>query len=142
MNETKKRETSKTIEQDGRTFVINKYDPMTGNYIIYQLLTTVMPMGLGKAINRNVGSESLPEDTTSAKPMSKKDFIALQVDILSTVEEVMPTGHRAPIVRENGTYGVQDVTMGLLLKLLIASISFNFKDFFEESQLMNTLIQE
>lgn len=141
MNEIKKRETSTIFECDGRSFTINAYDPMAGNYIAYQIMSFVMPMGIGQAVNSSIGSEKLPETISSLPKMSKKDFIDLQVDILSTVEENMPTGHKAPVVRENGTYGVQDVSMGLLLKLIIQSITFNFKDFFVASQSIGDLLK-
>lgn len=141
MNEMKKRETSTIFECDGRSFTINAFDPMVGNYIMYQIMSFVLPMGIGQAVNKNVGTEKLPEGNTAAPKMSKQDFISLQVDILSTVEENMPTGHKAPVVRENGTYGVQDVTMGLLLKLIVQSITFNFKDFFTESQSIGELFK-
>ena len=38
-----KRETEKVIEIDGRQFIIKKYDPLLGNYIVAQLLMYTMP---------------------------------------------------------------------------------------------------
>lgn len=134
MEMIKKRETFTTCEIDGRSFTVNAYDPMVGNYILYQILTSVLPMGIGSTLNSNFGSELVPSDVTKANKMSKEEFVALQVEVLSTVEENMPSGHKAPVVRQNGTYGVQDVSMGLTIKLFIKSIVFNFKDFFSGSQ--------
>ena len=105
--EFKKRETKSTYSINGRNFQINSYDPMVGNYILMQVVSQVMPMG------------------------RKRDFIQLQVDILSTVYELYDTGEKSPVVRENGTYGVADVNMMMIMKLLIASLAFNFKDFFD-----------
>lgn len=135
-NGYKKHETFTTYEVNDRKFIINAYDPMTGNYILMQVLTFVLPMGLGKELGKQTGTETkVPSVVTeNAKLMPKEDFINLQKDILSTVYEEMPGGHRSPVLRDNGTYGVNDVTMGLVLKLLVASLAFNFKDFFEEFQ--------
>ena len=134
-NSIKKHETSTTFDVDGRTFVINSYDPMTGNYILMQVLTKVLPLGIGNILSKNVekGTEKIPSVGASFPVMSKNEFIQLQTDILSTVEEYYKeSGMKSPVVRENGTYGVADVTMVLTLKLLVASLTFNFKDFFDE----------
>lgn len=128
-----KRETTSEFVDGNRTFQINSFDPMNGNYILMQCLTFVLPMGIGNMLKSEVkGSEMIPTETLSAKPMSKADFISFQTDILSTVYEVYKSGEKSPVVRPNGTYGVQDVSMALLIKLLIASLAFNFKDFFKE----------
>ena len=130
--EFKKRETKSTYSINGRNFQINSYDPMVGNYILMQIVSQVMPMGLGRMLNQEFGTESIPSVGSEAMPMmSKRDFIQLQVDILSTVYELYGTGEKSPVVRENGTYGVADVNMMMIMKLLIASLAFNFKDFFD-----------
>lgn len=131
----KKHETSSTIEIGGRQFVINSYDPMTGNYILMQVISNVLPMGLGSMLNNELpaGSEKIPTMESGAKMMSKEEFIQLQVDILSTVEEYFPaSGQKSPVVRANRTYGVENVSMLMITKLLIASLAFNFRDFFAE----------
>lgn len=137
----KKRETYTTYENDGRKFKINAFDPMIGNYILMQILTCVLPFGISDAIKQQApGSESAMKVANSNnKMMSKQEFIALQTDILSTVEEVLPSGNTSPVVRENGTYGVEDVTSVLCLKLIIASLTFNYKDFFKELPSLDSL---
>lgn len=130
--EIKKRETKSTYTIGGRTFQINSYDPMVGNYILMQIVSQVLPMGLGNMLNSEFGTEVVPSASVASVPtMSKKDFIQLQVDILSTVYEVYESGEKSPVVRENGTYGIADVSMMMIMKLLIASLAFNFKDFFD-----------
>lgn len=132
-NGFKKHETFTTYEVDDRKFIINAYDPMTGNYILFQVINFVLPFGIGNMLSKEVGTETnIPTSVGNGKMMSKEDFINLQKDILYTVSEEMHGGHQAPVLRENGTYGVQDVTMALVLKLLVASLAFNFKDFFKE----------
>lgn len=137
----KKRETYTTYENDGRKFKINAFDPMSGNYILMQILTCILPFGISDAIKQQApGSETAMKVANSNnKMMSKQEFIALQTDILSTVEEVLPSGNTSPVVRENGTYGVEDVTSVLCLKLIIASLTFNYKDFFKELPSLDSL---
>lgn len=130
----KKRETYTTYEFEGRKFRINAFDPMTGNYILMQIATTILPFALGDSIAQSVpGSEKVINNAkNSGKMMSKQEFISLQTDILSTVEEMFASGLSSPVVRENGTYGVEDVTSMMCLKLIIASLTFNYRDFFKE----------
>ena len=138
----KKRETYTTYENEGRKFKINSFDPMSGNYILMQILTCVLPFGISDALNQQVpGSETaMKAANIGGKMMSKQDFIALQTDILSTVEEILPSGNTSPVVRENGTYGVEDVTSLMCIKLIIASLAFNYKDFFNEIPSLDSFI--
>lgn len=136
MENFNKRETTSTYNAEGRNFLITSFDPMEGNYILSQILAFVLPFGIQDMLAESVkGTEKAREITTSTKMMSKKDFINLQIDVLKTVYEVYDTGEKSPVARENGTYGIADVTMNLLLKLLVASLAFNFKSFFTESPL-------
>ena len=137
----KKRETYTTYENEGRKFKINSFDPMSGNYILMQILTCVLPFGISDALKQQVpGSETAMKTANiSGKMMSRQDFISLQTDILSTVEEILPSGNTSPVVRENGTYVVEDVTSILCLKLIIASLAFNYKDFFKELPSLDSL---
>lgn len=141
-----KRETTSTYNIGGRNFLINSFDPMEGNYILAQIITFVLPFGIGDMLKGSVGTEMKTDIGTSGKMMSKKDFIDLQIDILKYVEEVFPTNEKSPVVRENGTYGVTDVTMNMLIKLLVATLAFNFKDFFDgiqsEGSTMDNLVSK
>ena len=140
----KKRETYTTFEDNGRKFKINSFDPMTGNYILMQIISCILPFGITDAIKQQApGSERIMNVMNSGNKMiSKQDFISLQTDVLSSVEEILPSGNTSPVVRENGTYGVEDVTAILCLKLIIASLSFNYKDFFKELPSLDSLTKE
>lgn len=129
-----KRETTSTYNMGGRNFLINSFDPMEGNYILAQILTFVLPFGIGDMLKSSMGTEMKSDIGSTGKMMNKKDFINLQIDILKNVEEIFPTGEKSPVVRENGTYGISDVTMGMLIKLIVATLAFNFKDFFDGIQ--------
>ena len=141
-----KRETTSIYNIGDRKFVINSFDPMEGNYILAQILTFVLPFGVGDALSSSFGTEVKSELGSSGKTMNKKDFINLQIDILKNVEEAFPTNEKSPVVRENGTYGISNVTMSLLIKLIVATLAFNFKDFFEgiqsEGSTMDNLVSK
>ena len=135
MENIHKRETTSTFNIGGRNFIINSFDPMEGNYILAQILTFVLPFGIGDLLKGNMGTEMKLDIGSSGKTMSKKDFMDLQKDILKYVEEAYPTNEKSPVVRENGTYGIADVTMPILVKLIVATLAFNFKDFLQGIQL-------
>lgn len=134
MENIHKRETTSTYNMGGRNFLINSFDPMEGNYILAQILTFVLPFGIGDMLKSSMGTEMKSDICSTGKMMNKKDFINLQIDILKNVEEIFSTGEKSPVVRENGTYGISDVTMGMLIKLIVATLAFNFKDFFDGIQ--------
>jgi hypothetical protein len=126
----KKRVNEDSITIEGRTFKLHRFDPLLGNYILVQLFTMTLPFGIGDMIKGAIGkgTEKLPASTDS-KPMGKAEFLEMQRDILSHCTEVLPAGE-APVVRDNGTYGITDFTMGIAMQLLISTIAFNFNDFF------------
>ena len=137
-NSFKKRETTSIFEYEDRKFEICSFDPMEGNYILMQILMFTLPFGISDALNEKFGTNN----KTEQKTISKEDFIQLQTDILSNVNEILYTGEKTPVVRQNRTYGISDVSMMLIIKLIIATLAFNFKDFFKESQLLNIFTKE
>ena len=142
METVKKRETESTFNYNGRNFLITSYDPMEGNYILAQVLSFVLPFGIGDMLNSSIGTEKKNVLPSSGKMMCKQDFMSLQVDILKTVYEVFPTNEKSPVVRENGTYGASDVSMSMILKLIVASLAFNFKDFFKDVLSKDTFMDQ
>ena len=137
-NSFKKRETTSIFDYEDRKFEIGSFDPMEGNYILMQILMFTLPFGISDALNEKFGTNN----KTEQKTISKEDFIQLQTDILSNVNEILYTGEKTPVVRPNRTYGISDVSMMLIIKLIIATLAFNFKDFFKESQLLNIFTKE
>lgn len=138
----KKRVTEDIIEIEGRAFKLKSFDPLIGNYILLKLITMILPFGIGDMIKKNIGegTEMIPESSsTSAKMMSKEEFIEFQRDILKHVFEILP-GDTVPVVRENNTYGIQNFTMTIAISLLVAEVAFNFNDFFKEDSSILGLI--
>lgn len=129
-----KRETAKLIDINDRTFKIVKFDPLIGNYILLQLIQFILPFGISDKVG-------IPEKLTSGisrVAMGKNDFLELQRDILSVCSEVLPAGE-TPAVREDGSYGIIDFTSQIAIQLLIASVAFNFSDFFDGNDLTSIL---
>ena len=131
-NNIKIRKEYDIFETDERTFKLMAFDPMEGNYMLMQIISFVMPLGIGSMLSSKIGTESIPTDLSQGKMMSKNDFVSLEKDILCKVEEVFRSGVTSPVVRENGTYGVENLSMALIARLIVASLAFNFKDFFED----------
>ena len=140
-NNIKKRETFSETVIDDRKFVIESFDPLLGNYILMKILTFILPMGLDSQLKNKVKGSERILNNSQRKEMSKADFIDLQRDILSTVYEKYDSGERSPVVRENGTYGIMDISAKLCLHLIIASLAFNFNDFFEDGELADIITQ-
>lgn len=146
-NNFEKRVTDSIYEDNGRKFKLGSYDPIEGNYILSQVISFVLPFGIGDALFSSLegeGSEvklSKGKTQMNAPKMPKEDFMDLVRSILMTISEVYEGGSESPVVRENGTYGVADVSMALVVKLVIASLAFNFRDFFEEVPLAKELIE-
>lgn len=130
-----KRKTEDIFEISGRKFILTKYDPLTGNYLLVKILSFALPFGLTDRIADKIGIDI---SKNTMQQITKKDFVELQRDILSTVYEQLP-GNRAPLINDNGSYGVADLTMGITVNLLIASLAFNFAGFFEDAGLSELL---
>lgn len=113
-----------------RNFILKSFDPMIGNYILMKILTMTLPFGLSEKISQMTGMPS----SENSKFMSKTEFIELEKDILSFVYEQLP-GNTPCVINENGSYGVNNLTMVMCFQLIIAEIAFNFSDFFGESGL-------
>lgn len=121
-----KRETHKRFDFNGRSWSIGKFDPMTGSYIAYKLMSELVPMIPG--LHDQLGVP-IPQ---GAQSMSKADFLEMQKDCLGVCSELLPAGP-APVINSNGTYGVQDFDMKTALALTIQALVWNLQDFFDES---------
>lgn len=129
-----KRQNAKLIDIEDRTFKVKKFDPLMGNYILLQIMQYVLPF----SISEKAGIPESITNRTDRVNISKKDFIELQRDVLSVCYETLPAGD-APVVREDGTYGVMDFNSNIAIRLLIAAFTFNFSDFFGENGLTSLL---
>ena len=121
--DTKKRVTEDIVDIDGRKFVLKKYDPMLGNYILMAAASSTLPFGISDALSKAFGIEK------NGSKMNKEDFMQLQRDVLSSCYERLPAGD-APVITQTG-YGVVDLDSKILTNLFLSSMLFNFNDFFD-----------
>ncbi|MHB9057144.1 MAG: phage tail assembly chaperone [Paludibacteraceae bacterium] len=123
-----KRDLYKDFEFGGRNWRIGKFDAMTGSYIAYKLMAELLPMGIGQQAGIPVSS--------SAKPMSKADFMELQRDCLLVCEEMLPAGP-APVIDKSGNFGVVGLEhdVKIVMALTIQVLVWNITSFFDESLL-------
>jgi hypothetical protein len=123
------RELFKDIDVGDRKFRINKFDALTGSYVVYTILTQVLPMGIGKQI------EGISE-TGNMPAMSKEKFIDLQKDCLRACSEIKPVGGQVvpvPILMADGRWGVEDLENDAptVMILTIQVLGYNVQSFFE-----------
>jgi hypothetical protein len=119
-----KRELYKKFEFGGRDWRIGKFDAMTGSYIAYKLMGEMLPMGLKV--------DGIPSAPGGSPVMSKGDFIELQRDCLKVCSELLGAGP-APVMNDNGTWGVEDIENNakLALTLTVQALVWNVADFFD-----------
>lgn len=120
-----KRETEKIVTISGRKFKIEKFDALTGSYIAFMLIEKFLPMGL----EAKLGLPSMP---TGREMMSRAEFAALQKDCLGVVSEVLPA-RAAPVIAENGSWGIENIEKDtrLVLLLTVHALAFNVAGFFD-----------
>lgn len=120
-----KRETEKIVTISGRKFKIEKFDALTGSYIAFMLAEKFLPMGL----EAKAGFGDMPKNR---QLMSREEFAQLQRDCLSVVSEVLPA-RSAPVIAENGSWGVENIEKDtrLVLLLTVHALAFNVAGFFD-----------
>lgn len=120
-----KRETEKIVTISGRKFKVEKFDALTGSYIAFMLAEKFLPMGL----EAKVGLTNMPK---GRELLSREEFAQIQKDCLSVVSEVLPA-RTAPVIAENGLWGVNDIEKDtrLVLLLTVHALAFNIAGFFD-----------
>lgn len=128
-----KKETFKDVEVGGRKWRIGKFDALTGSYILYQVMSGVLPMG----IETQMTGMGLPKGRGM---MSKEDFISLQKECLGVCYELVTVGannNPVPVILSNGAWGVEGINddLNIVIALTVHSLLFNLISFFDESAL-------
>lgn len=129
------RETFKDVTISNRKFRLNKFDALTGSFVIYTLLTQILPMGLGKKIE---GLES--QDKSNLPVMTRERFTELQIICLKACSEIKPAGNSivpVPIMMADGRWGVEDLENDapLVVALTVQILGYNAQSFFGENTL-------
>lgn len=114
------RQENKRVKVMGRDFVIHKFTPFFGVYLVVNTFGGIV--GKGDKLKAMV-------DSIMGKP--RDEFIKLQADILKHCSEVLPAGN-TPVVNDEGNFAVMNMTAPLALNLLIQTLLFSMTDFFTE----------
>lgn len=127
------RETFKDVDIAGRKFRINKFDALTGSYIIYTVMTQILPMGMGKKIDGLDESSSMPI-------MSKEKFREIQIDCLKACSEIKPAGNSIapmPIMMSDGRWASEEYENDapLVMALTVQVLGYNIQNFLEGNAL-------
>jgi len=135
----KRFEFGKRPDGEPRLWDIGKFDPQTGSYIAYKLMNDLSPV-LGTALAaaggdlRSVAGNPevmLGAALTKGLPaMSRADFADMQRDCLRVCRELLDGGP-APVLNDNGTYGVQNLDAQTVMALMIQTLVFNMSGFFD-----------
>lgn len=145
MEEVNKRIIYKDISIGDRTFRLNKFDPLTGSYMLFKF------MGILAPIFSNIDVKDAKEKTKDSKDVDitgeditkilgemrkipKEDFDYIQKECLKVVNEIYPNNPKPSpsVIDDYGEYGILDVDTPLIINLTIQSLIFNLSGFFGE----------
>lgn len=144
--ETKPVVNTKTVEINGRTFILKKMDARTGSYMLFKLMKLLPP------ILEGIDFEKLDLDNLNLKDMNftkmlnpifelpENEFRYIQDNCLKVIDEMLPAGPQ-PVLNKNGEWGINAIQndMGLVMNLTIQSLIFNVQGFFEGSPLSSLM---
>lgn len=126
------------IPVDGKTrkFRINKFDARTGSYVLYMVMSKLLPS------LTSLGAEDKPDYKTmvgqaiGGLTMSAEDFRLLQDTALKACEEVLPAGP-TPILDSRGQFAVigLETEAQAVFVLTLQAVFFNLKGFFTDGGL-------
>lgn len=112
------RQTKKKVEIGGRKFVLNKFDPLFGTYISFQIFEA--------AGSKEVGIESMIKIFLSN---GYNHFENYSKQILKYCSEILASGE-VPVVNEENNIAISDLNPGIIIELITRELVFNLDDFF------------
>ena len=130
-------ENTKSIEVNGRTFILKKMDARTGSYMLFKLMKLLPP------ILENIDIDKLDTDNFDFKSLNlsealkpifdlpEEEFRYIQDNCLKSVDELLAAGAQ-PVMQKNSEWGINDIAydIGLVMNLTIRSLIFNVQGFF------------
>ncbi|MEK8128662.1 phage tail assembly chaperone [Paenibacillus filicis] len=149
----------KDVPINGRNFRIKKFDARTGSFMLLKVTGLLAPLfknlDIAKIINateeKEDGEEAFNVTDIISKfnisgimaelgNLSEEDFDYVQEKSLRVCSELLPAGE-APVLRKNGTFGVEDLADDTItvMALTAHALIFNLKGFFSGSPLASLL---
>lgn len=131
-----KKELFKTIDIDGRKFILCKFNAKSGSYILFKLMGILAPIFKDIKEIKDTEDINLTELATSLFSLPETEFRYIQDNCLMSVKETLQSGP-VQILNEFGTWGVEDIEFDtqLVLDLTLKTLVFNIAPFFKGSQL-------
>lgn len=143
--ETKRRLEYKDVEINGRKFRIGRFDALEGSYMLFKIVGVISPVIAKMGVPSASGEVNYTDMLSGITTLSKKDFKEIQLSCLEICAEHLPAGF-APVLNENGSYGVMGIEKDtpLVLNLTVQALMFNVADFFEgsPSNLLGAMISD
>lgn len=135
MEDVNKRITYKDIKIGTRTFKLNKFDALTGSYMLFKLIGLIAPLFKNDEFKNikdaNIDDIDISEALKTLTSLPKEDFEYIQQNCLRVVNEVHPNGMLSPsVLDENNNFGIADYDLPLILNLTVQSLIFNVSGFF------------
>ncbi|WP_289141552.1 phage tail assembly chaperone [uncultured Brevibacillus sp.] len=134
----------KDVEINGRKFRIRKFPARAGSFMIIKMTTILAPLFSSIKPNRNIKAvEDVDFDGINIAGViehlgniSEENFNYIQEQALRVCYESLPAG-LAPVLNDNGTFGVQDLEddTATVMALTVHAIVFNVTSFFQGSGL-------
>lgn len=139
-----KRENFKKIKIQDRNFIIRKFDALTGSYTVLKIGALFAPLFKNidfakidantEDVMSNLSAIDLSGIGISLSSLKEEDFLYVQRKCLQVCYEDLPAGS-AQVLKENLTFGVNDIDSKTAMALMIQTIIFNVTDFFPENLL-------
>lgn len=120
------RNTQKTLDIEGRKFVLKQFDPLFGSYFSFKL----MAMSNTTKLSPDKILESLTGD-------SYESFEENYKKILKYCSEILPSGE-VPVINDEGNIAIVGLTSSLAIELTLELIMFNLQDFFSKEEVPET----
>ncbi|MFC8686317.1 phage tail assembly chaperone [Brevibacillus porteri] len=133
----------KDVQIGERTFRIKKFSARTGSFVLIKVTKILAPLFAGFKLNNVKSPEDVKVDDINISGaieqlsnISEQDFNYLQEQALKVCFEILPAG-LAPVLNENGMFGVEDVEddTATVMALMVHALAFNVTSFFQGSGL-------
>lgn len=153
MNE---RTITKSIDVEGRKFLVTKYTAMDGLKIAKLLIAKLLPafQDFLPALKQVKGSKTNTEDVLSGlidnlsletisnalDKVSEADFDYIVKKSLQCISEQLPGGN-APVIDGNGNYGILDIEYDplLVMRLTYEAVMWGCSNFFDGDRLASVM---
>ena len=134
----------KEVKINERTWRLGKFDARTGSKIIKKL-TPVVASFLGGQKDLKVEESNIDfmGIITAISELKDEDFDYIRDSSLKVVHELLPAGY-APVINENGSYGVMNIEYdtSLVLGLTAHALMFNVSGFLAGTRLGSIIEQK